>query len=137
MIFDHCIAPDTESGIKGCDNMTLVVVGITHGRTEKAWYKWIKERVKNEYGYETPGTPPPLYADRRLQVFRARQEALAAREKMAKVNNKTLATVPKAEATSRSQLSVAASYFTNLVAVAVAYLTNLTGKLWQSDVKKR
>lgn len=115
--------------------MTLVIVGITHGRTEKAWYKWIKERVKNEHGYETPATPPQLYSERRLQAFRARQEAHAAREKMAaKTNNKTPATVQKVENnSSQSQLSMAASYFTNLVAVAVAYLTTLAGKLWKRD----
>jgi protein phosphatase 2C family protein 2/3 len=62
--------------------MTLLVVGITHGRTKEGWYEWIKERVKNEYGYKTRDTPPRLYAESRLSTFRARREAQEAREKM-------------------------------------------------------
>ncbi len=81
MIFDHCLAPDTNSGNMGCDNMTLLVVGITHGRTKEGWYQWIKERVKNEYGYETPSKPPWLYTASRLASFQRRKEALEAREK--------------------------------------------------------
>jgi len=70
----------------GCDNMTLLVVGITHGRTKEGWYEWIKGRVKNEYGYKTPGVPPRLYAQSRLASFQERREA----EKMtATVNNET------------------------------------------------
>ncbi len=82
IIFEHCLAPDTNSGDMGCDNMSLLIVGITHGRTKEAWYKWIKERVKNKYGYETPGVPPQLYSQSRLTTFRARREAQEARAKM-------------------------------------------------------
>lgn len=89
MILDHCLAPDRNSGDLGCDNMTLLVVGITHGRTKKAWYKWIKERVKKEHGYKTPDTPPRLYSEYRLKSFRERREAQEAREKaMAKEKKK-------------------------------------------------
>lgn len=90
MICDHCLAPDTISGAGiGCDNMTVLVVAITHGRTKEEWYKWVKERVKSEYGHKTSGTPPQLYSESRLLSFRARREAQEARERMAaaQVNN--------------------------------------------------
>jgi len=117
MMFEHCLGPDTDSGEIGCDNMTLLVVGITHGRTKKGWYKWIKERVKSEYGYKTSGTPPQLYSPSRLLSFRQRKEAHEAREKMkATINNKT-PTIPNVEVARRSQPSL------------VVYLTNLAGKL--------
>jgi len=97
MIFEHCLAPEADSREVGCDNMTLLVVGITHGRTKEGWYEWIKERVKNGYGYKTSGTPPQLYSQSRLQSFRARKEAQEAREKMkAAINNET-PTTPKVE----------------------------------------
>ena len=75
MICDHCLAPDTNSWVgTGCDNMTLLIVAITHGRSKEEWYAWIADRVKNNYGYETPSTPPQLYAQRRLLAFRANKE---------------------------------------------------------------
>src|SRR6266540_425754 len=82
MMCDHCLAPDTTSGAGiGCDNMTVLVVAITHGRTKEEWYEWVKERVKTEYGYKTPSTFPQLYAQSRLLSFRARREAQEARER--------------------------------------------------------
>jgi len=81
MIFDHCVAPDSNSGNRGCDNMTLLIVGITHGRTKEGWYQWVKDRVKNDHGYKTPSTPPRLYPESRLKSYQARREALDAREK--------------------------------------------------------
>ncbi|TFK27738.1 PP2C-domain-containing protein [Coprinopsis marcescibilis] len=80
---DHCLAPDTSSGAGiGCDNMTALIVAITHGRTKEEWYKWVTERVKSGYGYETPSQPPQLYAASRLASFRARQEAQQARDRL-------------------------------------------------------
>ena len=76
MLFDYCLAPDTTAsgpGI-GCDNMTLIIVAITHGRTQKKWYKWIKERVQSRVGHATPSTPPQLYSQSRLSAYRTRQE---------------------------------------------------------------
>lgn len=82
MICDHCLAPDTSSRIGiGCDNMTVLIVAILHGRTKEEWYSWIAHRVENGIGYETPSTPPQLYAPSRILSFRARQEALEAHEK--------------------------------------------------------
>ena len=123
MIFDHCLAPDTDAGSVGCDNMTLLVVGITHGRTKEGWYKWIKERVKNDYGYKTPSTLPQLYTQRRLISYRERREA---REKMkTTVNNKT-PNIPKARRSRRFLVVVAA---VSILAVAAAYRTNMVGML--------
>ena len=75
MICDHCLAPDTDKGNNiGCDNMSVFIVAITHGRSKKEWYTWIKKRVKNNYGYETPSALPELYSQSRLTAFRARKE---------------------------------------------------------------
>ncbi|KAF9533253.1 phosphatase 2C-like domain-containing protein [Crepidotus variabilis] len=82
MLCDHCLAPDTTSGAGiGCDNMTALIVAITHGKSKEEWYEWIKDRVKNEYGYKTPNSVPQLYAQSRLLSFRARREAQEARER--------------------------------------------------------
>ncbi|KAG6830131.1 hypothetical protein H0H87_009029 [Tephrocybe sp. NHM501043] len=73
---EHCLAPDTTSGAGvGCDNMTVMVIAILHGRTKEEWYKWVTERVNTNFGYPTPATPPQIYAQSRLMSFRARREA--------------------------------------------------------------
>ena len=83
MMFDHCLAPDTTSGAGiGCDNMTILIVAITHGRTKEEWYQWVKERVETNYGYQTPSTLPQLYSQSRLLSYRARREAQESRERM-------------------------------------------------------
>ena len=75
MICDHCLAPDTASGdYIGCDNMTVLIIAITHGRSKKKWYSWIAGRVKNKYGYDTPSTFPSIYSESRLRAFRAKKE---------------------------------------------------------------
>ncbi|TFK74804.1 PP2C-domain-containing protein [Pluteus cervinus] len=80
MMCDHCLAPDTSSGAGiGCDNMTVLIVALLHGRTKEEWYSWVTDRVKNEYGYKTPTVPPTLYSQSRLMAFRARKEAQEAR----------------------------------------------------------
>jgi protein phosphatase 2C family protein 2/3 len=86
MICDYCLAPDTSQGLdKGTDNMTFLVVAILGGRTKKEWHSWITDRVKGNYGYETPTASPQIYSEQRLRSFKARQEmreARAAREAM-------------------------------------------------------
>jgi len=83
MICDHCLAPDTSSGAGiGCDNMTVLIVAILGGRTKEEWYSWITDRVKQNYGYETPTTPPQIYAQSRLMAFKARREAQEERDRM-------------------------------------------------------
>ena len=76
MICDHCLAPDTSSENDiGCDNMSVLIVAITHGRSKKKWYAWIKDRVKKNYGYETPSTLRQIYSQSRLMAFRAKKES--------------------------------------------------------------
>jgi protein phosphatase 2C family protein 2/3 len=74
MICDYCLAPDSDSGGIGCDNMTFLIVAITHGRSKEEWYTWIADRVRNNYGYETPKTFQPLYSESRLRAFRVAKE---------------------------------------------------------------
>ncbi|KAF9468533.1 PP2C-domain-containing protein [Collybia nuda] len=82
MMCDHCLAPDTSSGAGiGCDNMTVLIIALLHGRTKEEWQAWITDRVKNNYGYKTPTNLPQLYAQSRLMSFRARREALESRDR--------------------------------------------------------
>jgi len=84
MICEHCLAPDTTGySCIGCDNMSVLIVAITHGRSKKEWYSWITNRVKKNYGYETSSSPRQLYAESRLVEFRARREERASQEKSA------------------------------------------------------
>ena len=62
---DHCLAPDVDSGIIGCDNMTVLIVALLQGRTKEEWYTWMKDRVQNKYGYATPSSFPSLYPQSR------------------------------------------------------------------------
>jgi len=83
MMCDHCLAPDTSSGAGiGCDNMTVLIVAILGGRTTEEWYSWITDRVKQNYGYQTPTTVPQIYAQSRLMAFKARREAQEERDRM-------------------------------------------------------
>jgi protein phosphatase 2C family protein 2/3 len=40
-----CLAPDSELGGIGCDNMTVVIVALLNGRTLEEWQEWVKKRV--------------------------------------------------------------------------------------------
>jgi len=53
-LIDHCLAPDSDWGGVGCDNMTLMVVALLNGRTLDEWYEWVAERVQKQVGYNTP-----------------------------------------------------------------------------------
>lgn len=82
MMCDHCLSPDTSSGAGiGCDNMTVLIIAILHGRTKEEWYSWVTDRVNRNYGYETPATLPQIYAQSRILSYRARKEAREARER--------------------------------------------------------
>jgi len=79
MICESCLAPDTSGySCIGCDNMSVLIVAITHGRSKKEWYSWITNRVKKKYGYETPSSLRRLYEESRLVEFRARREEKSA-----------------------------------------------------------
>ncbi|KAE8243834.1 hypothetical protein A4X03_0g7669 [Tilletia caries] len=58
---DRCLAPDTDLGGVGSDNMTICVVALLNGRTKKEWYAWVKERVDNNVGWETPDDIAPVF----------------------------------------------------------------------------
>lgn len=47
-LMDRCLAPDSDWGGVGCDNMTAMVVAIKGSRTKDEWYDWIAEKVKAE-----------------------------------------------------------------------------------------
>ncbi|KAH8925725.1 PP2C-domain-containing protein [Atractiella rhizophila] len=53
-LMDKCLAPDSDWGGVGCDNMTVLVVALLNGRTKEQWYDWVKERVDNKVGHDTP-----------------------------------------------------------------------------------
>lgn len=85
LMCEHCLAPDTSSktGI-GCDNMTVLIVAILHGKTKQEWYDWVADRVKNSYGYATPDVLPQIYSQDRLSSYRARREAMEERDRLRK-----------------------------------------------------
>ena len=115
MICDHCIAPDTSSGAGiGCDNMTILIVAITHGRSKEDWYTWIADRVKKNYGYETPSTPPQLYSQSRLMTFRANMEKYdkyqrAREEKQAAQRNESTSSLSPTQASQNDSSAGSAS----------------------------
>ncbi|KAK5116719.1 hypothetical protein LTR62_007393 [Meristemomyces frigidus] len=46
-MMDNCLASNSETGGVGCDNMTMVIVGLLQGKTKDEWYKMVSERVAN------------------------------------------------------------------------------------------
>merc|ERR1712070_1191178 len=58
-MMDNCLASNSETGGVGCDNMTMVVVGLLRGKTKEEWYNMIAERVANGDG----PCAPPEYAE--------------------------------------------------------------------------
>ncbi|KAI8075133.1 phosphatase 2C-like domain-containing protein [Gongronella butleri] len=44
-MMDHCLAPETDMGSVGCDNMSVIIVGLLNGRTVDEWYKWVASKV--------------------------------------------------------------------------------------------
>ncbi|WWC88178.1 uncharacterized protein L201_003083 [Kwoniella dendrophila CBS 6074] len=56
-----CLATDSETGGIGCDNMTVVIVALLNGRTPEEWQAWVKERVDNKVGYDTPASVPDIF----------------------------------------------------------------------------
>jgi protein phosphatase 2C family protein 2/3 len=54
-MMDNCLASNSETGGVGCDNMTMVVIGLLHGKTKEQWYNTVAQRVANGDG---PCAPP-------------------------------------------------------------------------------
>ena len=60
-MMEKCLAPDSELGGVGCDNMTVVVVALLNGKTQEEWAAWVKKRVDEEVGYKTPASVPDVF----------------------------------------------------------------------------
>lgn len=76
VVMDKCLAPDSDiNGGVGCDNMTVVIVGLLRGRTKEEWYNWVADRVENKVGYETPKELPQLYSASRVAAAKERWSA--------------------------------------------------------------
>lgn len=54
-MMDNCLASNSDTGGVGCDNMTMIVIGLLQGRTKEQWYEDIAKRVANGEG---PCAPP-------------------------------------------------------------------------------
>ncbi|KAF2083840.1 PP2C-domain-containing protein [Saccharata proteae CBS 121410] len=54
-MMDNCLASNSDTGGVGCDNMTIVIIGLLKGKTKDEWYKMIADRVANGDG---PCAPP-------------------------------------------------------------------------------
>ncbi|KAI9346439.1 phosphatase 2C-like domain-containing protein [Zopfochytrium polystomum] len=63
-IMDRCLAPDSDLGAYGCDNMTVIIVGIlSKKKTQDEWYEMIRDRfLADEVAGIMP--PPPLNAQK-------------------------------------------------------------------------
>lgn len=53
-IMNHCLAPASDMSGIGCDNMTMMIVGILNGKTKEEWYNTISERVAKGDGPVAP-----------------------------------------------------------------------------------
>ncbi|TKA81532.1 Protein phosphatase 2C 2 [Cryomyces minteri] len=54
-MMDNCLASNSETGGVGCDNMTMVIVGLLKGKSKEEWYNEIADRVAQGDG---PCAPP-------------------------------------------------------------------------------
>lgn len=63
-----CLATDSETGGIGCDNMTVVVVALLGGRTVEEWQAWVKDRVDNKIGRDTPESIPDIFGQAQPSV---------------------------------------------------------------------
>jgi hypothetical protein len=52
-MMEKCLAPDSELGGVGCDNMTVVVIAVLNGKTVEEWQAWVKNRVENNVSFRT------------------------------------------------------------------------------------
>lgn len=54
-MMNKCLSDGGDTGGVGCDNMTMIVVGILHGKSQEEWYDMIAKRVADGDG---PCAPP-------------------------------------------------------------------------------
>ncbi|KAK6358823.1 Protein phosphatase 2C 2 [Orbilia brochopaga] len=65
-MMDSCLAPSSENGGVGCDNMTMVIVAFLRGKTKEEWYEMVARRVSDGDG----PCAPPEYAQPKNHGFR-------------------------------------------------------------------
>ena len=53
-LMDNCLAPSSDGGGYGCDNMTVIIVALLNGQTKEQWYNTVVERVKAKDGPAAP-----------------------------------------------------------------------------------
>ncbi|KAH6655577.1 phosphatase 2C-domain-containing protein [Truncatella angustata] len=58
-MMDNCLASNSETGGVGCDNMTMIVIGLLRGKSKDAWYEEVANRVSKGDG----PCAPPEYAE--------------------------------------------------------------------------
>ncbi|KAF2809723.1 protein phosphatase-like protein 2c [Mytilinidion resinicola] len=58
-MMDNCLASNSDTGGVGCDNMTMIVIGLLQGKTKEQWYKDVAARVAEGDG----PCAPPEYAE--------------------------------------------------------------------------
>ncbi|KAF2198727.1 protein phosphatase-like protein 2c [Delitschia confertaspora ATCC 74209] len=66
-MMDNCLASNSDTGGVGCDNMTMIVIGLLQGRTKEQWYEDIAKRVANGDG---PCAPPEYGKSKLSAEFR-------------------------------------------------------------------
>lgn len=72
-LMDHCLAPSSDGGGIGCDNMTMMIVALLQkGQTKEEWYKMIQDRVANNEGPCAPAQDAELKGPQSSQ-FRSRE----------------------------------------------------------------
>lgn len=52
---NQCLSNGTDNGGVGCDNMTMIIVGLLQGKSPEEWYNMIAKRVADGDG---PCAPP-------------------------------------------------------------------------------
>ncbi|KAL0942548.1 protein phosphatase [Colletotrichum truncatum] len=58
-MMDNCLASNSETGGVGCDNMTMVIIGLLRGKSKEEWYEEVARRVAAGDG----PCAPPEYAE--------------------------------------------------------------------------
>jgi len=54
-LMNKCLSNGSDTGGVGCDNMTMIIIGLLHGQTKEEWYETIAKRVADGDG---PCAPP-------------------------------------------------------------------------------
>jgi protein phosphatase PTC2/3 len=68
-MMNNCLSSNSETGGVGCDNMTMVVVGLLNGKSKKEWYELIGKRVADGDGPCAPPEYGKFCSSPRDQVF--------------------------------------------------------------------